>query len=242
MKPIKFAIVILIGIGLVQGGAVRMLSEANNNNNKDNEELEAAGGDKIKLPSPRLDSSISVEKALSKRRSVRAYKNEALSLGEVSQLLWAAQGITDKARGLRTAPSAGALYPLEVYIITGSVMSVDQAFYKYEPAEHALIKVKNGDLRPQLMAAALGQTPVRDAALVIAITAVYERTMQKYGERGRRYVWLEAGHAAQNLYLQAVALNLGLVVIGAFDDEAVKRILSLAEREFPLYLIPVGRI
>lgn len=216
-----------------------MISEANNSNNK---EFEAAGGDKIKLPSPRLDSSISVEKALSKRRSVRGYKNESLSLADISQLLWAAQGITDKARGLRTAPSAGALYPLEVYIITGSVMGVEQALYKYAPGEHELIKVKNGDLRPQLMAAALGQAPVREAPLVIAITAVYERTMQKYGERGRRYVWLEAGHAAQNLYLQAVALNLGLVVIGAFDDEGVKRILALPDKEFPLYLIPVGRI
>jgi SagB-type dehydrogenase family enzyme len=196
--------------------------------------------EKIKLPEPRHDSKISIEKALKERRSVRDYKNEPLTIPEISQLLWSAQGITASG-GLRTAPSAGALYPLEVYIIVGNVTNMKSGIYKYIPESHELVKVIEGDKRPELSEAALHQSPIKDAPAVIVISAVYERTTGKYGERGIRYVHMEAGHAAQNILLQAVSLNLGTVVIGAFKDEMVKKALNLGDKEEPLSIIPVGR-
>lgn len=195
---------------------------------------------RLRLPEPRYESEVSVEEALLKRRSAREYARGSLTLQEVSQLLWAAQGITDP-QGLRTAPSAGALYPLEVYLIVGEVEAVAPGVYKYVPDGHEIIRVLDGDKRVSLAEAALGQVWVRNAAVDIVIAAVYERTTRKYGERGIRYVHLEAGHAAQNICLQAVALNLGVVTVGAFYDEQVKTVLSLPGREQPLYIIPVGR-
>lgn len=178
--------------------------------------------EKIKLPLPRHDSATSVEKALLDRRSVRDLRDEPLTINEVSQLLWAAQGITD-SRGFRTAPSAGALYPLELYIAIVNVKGIAKGAYKYNPHNHELVKVKHGDVKNELTLAALGQYWLRKGAAVIVLSAVYERTTKKYGERGNRYVHMEAGHAAQNIYLQAHSLNLGTVVMGAFWDEAVKR-------------------
>lgn len=175
-----------------------------------------------------------------KRRSVREYADGSLTLQEVSQLLWAAQGITDP-QGLRTAPSAGALYPLEVYLVTGDVDGLAPGVYKYKPDGHEILRVLDDDREVSLASAASGQASVREAAINIVITAVYERTTVKYGERGVRYVHLEAGHVAQNIFLQATALNLGLVTVGAFSDEQVKNILSPPEDEQPLYIIPVGR-
>jgi len=194
----------------------------------------------IKLPAPRYDSNVSIEKALLKRRSVRDYKDKPLKLAEVSQLLWAAQGITG-TYGLRTAPSAGALYPLEAYIVAGNVNDLPDGIYRYKPHVHELEMVTKGDKRKELCNAALGQPSVRDAALVIIFSAVYERTTVKYGERGIRYVHMEAGHAAQNVFLQAVALNLGTLVIGAFYDDVVKKVMNMAGGEQPLYIMPVGR-
>ncbi len=194
----------------------------------------------IKLPEPRLKSEVSVEEALLKRRSAREYDNVPLTLVEAGQLLWAAQGITSEWGG-RTAPSAGGLYPLEMYVSAGNVEGLDIGVYKYQPEGHELVKVGDKDVRPELSQAALNQAWVREAAIDIVIAAVYERTTQKYGERGVRYVHLEAGHAAQNICLQATALNLGAVTIGAFDDEQLKNILSMPGDETPLYLIPVGR-
>ena len=194
----------------------------------------------IELPQPRLKSNVSVEEALLHRRSIREYTNEPLTLEEVSQLLWAAQGITAKWGG-RTAPSAGGLYPLEVYVAVGRVQGLNPGVYKYEPRGHKLNKIGVKDVRGELVKAALGQTWVGEGAIDIVITAVYERTMKKYGERGIRYVHMEAGHAAQNIYLQATALNLGMVVVGGFYDDQVKEVMSLAENETPLYVIPVGR-
>jgi len=195
---------------------------------------------RIKLPEPRYDSNFSIEEALLKRRSIREYTGEPLTLQEVSQLLWAAQGITDP-RGFRTAPSAGALYPLEVYVMVGDVENLTEGVYKYKPAEHELLKLTDGDKRAELSEAALGQDWVKEAAIDIVVTAVYERTTVKYGDRGIRYVHMEAGHAAQNLCLQATALNLGTVTVGAFYDEQVKEVLNLPEDEQPLYIIPVGK-
>jgi SagB-type dehydrogenase family enzyme len=195
----------------------------------------------IKLPEPRYNSDTSVEEALLERRSIRDYKNESLTLTEISQLLWAAQGITNQ-KGFRTAPSAGALYPLEVYVVVGDVIDLADGIYKYKPYGHELVKVAEGDKRDELCKAALGQAWIKDGAVVIVFSAVYERTTKKYGERGIRYVHMEVGHAAQNVYLQAVSLNLGTVVVGAFYDNEVKRIVNMTENEQPLCLMPVGRI
>ncbi len=197
-------------------------------------------GGRVKLPEPCSTSNTSVETALSKRRSIRDYSGENLTLEEVSQLLWAAQGITAPWGG-RTAPSAGALYPLELYVVVGDVEGIDKGVYKYKPEEHELKKVKEGDIRAELADAAGGPECVRDAAIDIVFTAVYERTTGKYGGRGIRYVHIEVGHAAQNVYLQAVSLDLGTVVIGAFIDDQVKELVNAGEQENPMYIMPVGR-
>lgn len=197
-------------------------------------------GERIKLPEPCNTSNTSVETALSQRRSIRTYSGDNLTIEEVSQLLWSAQGITAPWGG-RTAPSAGALYPLELYLVVGDVEGIDKGVYQYRPEEHELEKVKADDIRAELADAALGQECIRDAAIDIVFTAVYERTTRKYGERGIRYAHMEAGHAAQNVYLQAVALDLGTVVIGAFNDSKVEKIVNISEQGNPLYIMPVGR-
>jgi SagB-type dehydrogenase family enzyme len=194
----------------------------------------------VKLPEPVSDGKRSLESALNERRSVRDYTAASLILAELAQLLWAAQGVTSPD-GLRTAPSAGALYPLETYVAAGRVDGLSSGLYKYEPAGHSLTLVAGGDERAGLAAAALGQTCVETAAAVIAFAAVYGRTTAKYGERGRRYVHMEVGHAAQNVCLQATALGLGIVVVGAFDDRALRTVLHLARGEEPLGLVCVGR-
>ena len=194
----------------------------------------------MKLPGPRLDGRRSVESALHERRSVRDWTGMPLTLAELAQLLWAGQGITG-ADGLRTAPSAGALYPLEVYVAVGAVHGLQGGIYKYDSPDHALTPVVGGDQRGGLAAAALGQTCVETAAAVLAFAAVYARTTGKYEERGRRYVHQEVGHAAQNVCLQAVALGLGTVVVGAFDDRAVKTVMKLVRGEEPLCLLSIGR-
>ncbi len=195
----------------------------------------------VNLPQARSDSDVSVEAALLKRRSVRDYTAEPLTLQEVSQLLWAAQGITDP-RGFRPAPSAGATHPLEILLVVGDVTNLAQGVYRYLPHQHKLVKVLEGDVRAELARAALGQAWVREGAINIIITAIYERTTRGYGDRGIRYVHMEVGHVGQNVHLQAVALNLGTVVVGAFRDDQVKKTLNLPPDEHPLYIMPVGRI
>jgi SagB-type dehydrogenase family enzyme len=190
----------------------------------------------LKLPTPRQIGRVSLEEALARRRSVRELTGAALSDAEHSQLLWATQGITHRTLGLRTAPSAGALYPLEVYLVTGA------GVFHYEPRAHELHRASSTDVRGALFDAALGQDPVRDAPSVFVLVGVYERTARKYGQaRAERYVHLEAGHAAQNLLLQAVALDLAAVPVGAFHDDELRRALGLPPSHQPLYLIPVGR-
>ena len=198
--------------------------------------------EKIKLPQPAYTSDTSVEQALYKRRSVRAYGDEPLTLIEISQLLWAAQGVTESIRGFRTSPSAGALYPLEVYVVISDVDGVTEGVYKYNPYQHEIVRIRAGNVKNDLANAALGQTCVAESATVIVFSAVYERTTQKYGTRGSRYVHMEAGHAAQNVYLQAVSLNLGTVAVGAFGDKEVKKILNMPGKEQPLYILPIGRM
>lgn len=194
----------------------------------------AASESPLALPSPRARGSMSLEEALERRRSVREFTSERLAPAEVGQLLWAAQGVTG-AEGGRTAPSAGALYPLELYAVT------PDGLFHYVPANHTLRLTRSGDARPELRRAAFDQASVGAAPAVIVVTGVIQRTSAKYGvDRGTRYVQLEAGHATQNLLLEAVALGLGAVPIGAFDDAGVREILGLSKDESPLYLLPVG--
>jgi len=194
----------------------------------------------IRLPEPRYDGSVSVEHALLTRRSVRNYKNESLTLADISQLVWAAQGIT-APRGYRTAPSAGALYPLELYIVAGNVDDLAAGIYKYLYRDHALVQTVVGDKRTELSHAALSQGSIARAPAVFLFCAVYSRITAKYGNRGIQYTFMEIGHAAQSVCLQAIALDLGTVVIGAFRDHEVKLIANLAADEEPTYFIPVGR-
>jgi len=195
-----------------------------------------------KLPVPEVAGTMSVEEAIAKRRSIREYVAKPLTLKQLSQLLWAAQGVTDPRWGFRAAPSAGATYPLEVYVVVGKngVSELEAGVYLYNPSDHTLGLLFTGDLRSELSSAALGQKWVAEAPLNIVIAAVYERTTVRYGERGTRYVHMEVGHAGQNIYLQATALGLGTVVVGAFEDVEVQKILRLPEDHKPLYIIPVG--
>ena len=192
---------------------------------------------RVKLPPPQTSAGMPLEKALAQRRSVREYGSRALTLQEVSQLLWSAQGVTASWGG-RTAPSAGALYPLELYIAAGNVTDLTPGLYHYATKEHALRKVRSEDVRGPLAKAALGQRCVRDAAAVIVIAAEYERTARKYGSRATRYVHIEVGCVCQNIHLACESLNLGTVAVGAFDDGKVGRVLG--EAPAPLLLMPVG--
>ena len=193
-----------------------------------------ASGATTPLPAPRVEGDLSLEQALQRRRSTRSFTDKPLTTRESSQILWAAQGITD-AGGFRTAPSAGALYPLEVYTVSS------EGVYRYDPGAHTLIMISPANQVQALYEVALEQQAILEAPMTFVITAVYARTAAKYGEaRSPRYVHLEAGHAAQNVLLQAVSLGLGAVPIGAFDDAQVQAVLSLPADHQPLYLIPVG--
>ncbi len=193
-------------------------------------------GEEMKpLPEPTTKGTMSVEEAIARRRSVRSFASDKLTDGQLSQLLWAAQGITDKGSELRAAPSAGATYPLEVYAVT------QESICHYDPSRHELKAVKTGDLRGKLADAALGQGFIREAPLTIVFTAVPSRTTGTYGKRGDRYIHMEAGHAAQNVHLQAVALGLGSVPVGAFSDDEVAAVLGCSGKETPLYIVPVGK-
>lgn len=194
----------------------------------------------VALPKPSLDGKTSFERLLAERRSIRDYPDTTLRLTEVGQLLWAAQGITH-SQGFRTAPSAGALYPLELYVVTGRVENLAKGIYHYNPKHHQLVKMGENDIRNALARAALSQTSVKDTAAVIVFTADYERTTGKYGKRGIRYVHMEVGHAAQNLFLQSGSLGLVTVVVGAFNDDEVAKILQLPAELQPLLLMPIGR-
>ncbi len=183
---------------------------------------------------------MSLEEALAHRRSVREFASGALTLDEVSRLVWAAQGTTPPTG--RTAPSAGATYPLEVYLVAGDVKDLSAGVYHYLPGQHRLEPLSAGDIRRPLADAAVDQAWIGRAAMVVVIAAVYERTAARYGRRAERYVHMEAGHAAENLLLQATALGLGATPVGAFNDAEVAGVLRLPSGEAPLYLIPVGRI
>jgi SagB-type dehydrogenase family enzyme len=201
--------------------------------------LMAQTNDPIALPAPAVSSSHSLESLLQRRRSVREYPDVALSLAQIGQLLWAAQGITH-GDGYRTAPSAGALYPLELYVVANHVTGLAKGIYHYQPKSHVLINTVEGDVRNALAEAALAQSSVEQAAAVIVFTAVMARTEKKYGKRAERYVHIEVGHAAENLFLQAESLGLATVDVGAFHDREVSQVLHLPASHVPLLLMPIG--
>lgn len=182
----------------------------------------------------------SLEVLLSKRRSVRDYTGSPLTKDEIMKLLWAGQGITGDG-GKRIAPSAGAFYPLKIYVVVGNATGLSPGVYKYRLEGNSLIRIKDGDVRTELADAALGQSWVKDGAIDIVIAAVYEETAAKYGVKTERFVHLEAGHAAQNICLEATALDMGIVTVGGFDDAKVAMAIGLSRNENPLYIIPVGR-
>ena len=205
----------------------------------------------IKLPFPQSKGRVSLEETILGRRSVRRYRREPVDLSQLSQILWSAQGITGTGE-LRAAPSAGATYPLEIFVIVGKqgviISGAKQApeelqagIYHYEAASHSLRLHKPADVRLDLAGAALDQEFIIDAPVDIVICALYHRTSYRYGKRGERYVHIEVGHVSENIHLQAVALGLATVEVGAFHDEEVSQALKLDERYKPLYIMPVGR-
>jgi SagB-type dehydrogenase family enzyme len=176
---------------------------------------------------------MSLEDVLSRRRSVRRFTARPLSEDEILRLCWAAQGITHPA-GYRTAPSAGALHPLDLYVATAEGVAV------YDPPHHRLVRRGDDDLRPAMQWAAFSQAAIGECPTVFVLAAVPARTAIEYGSRAQRYVYLEAGHATQNLLLDATARGLGAVPIGAFDDARLREVLDLPGDTDLLYLIPVG--
>jgi SagB-type dehydrogenase family enzyme len=205
----------------------------------------------IKLPSPQLKGTISLEETILKRRAVRRYRREPLHLSQLSQILWSAQGITG-TRGFRAAPSAGATYPLEIFVFVGkqgiigsepkqAPEELQAGIYHYELDSHSLSLHKSTDLRPDLARAALDQEFIIDAPVDIVICALYDRTSHRYGKRAERYVHMEVGHVGENIHLQAVALGLATVEVGAFHDEEVREVLDVDEQIKPLYIMPVGK-
>ena len=205
----------------------------------------------IKLPSPQLKGKVSLEETILRRRSVRRYRSESLNLPQLGQILWSAQGVTG-TRGFRAAPSAGATYPLEIFVVIGrqaviagetqqAAEELEAGIYHYDVDSHSLNLHKPGDLRPDLARATLDQEFVTHVPASVVICAIYSRTSHRYGRRAERYVHMEVGHAGENIHLQAVALGLATVEVGAFDDEEVRKVLGVDEQIKPLYIMPVGK-
>lgn len=197
----------------------------------------------IYLPSPSQKGSVSLEEAITQRRSIRDFTPQPISQWQLSQMLWAAQGITDSSWKSRAIPSAGATYPLEVFVVCGNngVEGISGGVYHYNIDSHSLTLHHKGDIRLVLAGAALNEESIYEAPVDIVICAVYERTLRRYGTRGERYVHMEVGHAGQNIYLQATALGLATVAVGAFHDEQVRQVLRLDKQYRPLYIMPLGK-
>lgn len=195
----------------------------------------------VKLPAPALKSQVSVEEALKARRTVRRFASRGLDLKQVAQLLWAADGVSDP-QGHRTAPSAGATYPLELYLVVGErgVADLAPGVYRYRVADHALEPVVAGDLRAAVARAALHQTWMAAAPVIVVIAAEYRRCTNRYGERGLMYTHMEAGNVSQNLFLAAETLGLGAGIVGAFEDRGLAQVLQLPQAHEPLLVMPVG--
>jgi SagB-type dehydrogenase family enzyme len=197
----------------------------------------------IHLPPPSLKGRMSLEEAIARRRSVRDFAPEPLSQSQLSQVLWAAQGLSNAEGRYRTVPSAGATYPLEIFIACGEngVEGIGEGVYQYKVESHSLASHFKGDVRGELAQAALDQDFICVAPVDIIICAAYNRTLSAYRGRGERYVHVEVGHAGQNIYLQATALGLATVAIGAFHDDEVREVLRLDKQYKPLYIMPLGK-
>ena len=197
-------------------------------------------GSTISLPKPDVSHGKPLNLTLKSRRSQRRFSKESISLSQLSQLLWSAQGVTHFF-GFRTAPSAGAIYPLEIYIVVNNVEQLSQGIYHYIPRAHKLEIIILGDYANQLYQAASRQSSIKKAAATFIITAEIKRTEKKYGQRAKRYAHIEAGSAAQNIYLQATSLQLGTVFVGTFKDKEVLQLMKLPMDYEPLGLMPVGQ-
>jgi len=199
------------------------------------------GADAVKLPAPARKGTLSVPEALAARRTVRGFAARPLSPAQISQLLWGAYGASDP-RGHRTSPSAGATYPLDLYLVVGERGAPDLAagVYHYLVAEHALKPLAPGDLRAAVARTCLNQTWMAAAPVLVVITGEYRRCTARYGQRGVRYTHMESGNVSQNLFLAAVDLGLGAGIVGAFEDEALARALKLPPGHEPLLVMPVG--
>jgi len=196
----------------------------------------------MQLPEPMLDGDVSVERTINTRRTVRSFDSKGLTLKQFSQLLWAAQGITETGGFKRAAPSAGALYPMDVYAVVGRdcIEEVDAGVYHYSPADHALSLAQEGDRRRNVAEASLWQRWMADAPLNLVVTAEYNRIMGKYRQRGVRYAMIEAGHIGQNIFLQCQAMGLEAGIVGAFEDEKVVQVMGIKRTHEPLLIMPVG--
>ena len=196
----------------------------------------------MKLPAPKLDGMVSLEKTIKNRRTARSYASTPLTLEQFGQMLWAAQGIIDDRGFRRSVPSAGALYPMDIYAVMGenSVAGLTAGIYHYEPDRHSVSRVSEGDHREAVARAALSQMWIAGAPLNLVITAEYRRICSKYGERGVRYAMIEAGHIGQNIFLQAQAIGLSAGIVGAFHDDRVIQEMKLPKTHEPLLIMPVG--
>ena len=204
--------------------------------------LKQKGGGRMRLPDPITDGDVSLEMTIHQRRTVRSFHSKALTLTQLSQLFWAAQGITDPAGYKRASPSAGALYPMDIYgaVGDGCVEGLHSGIYLYDPATHSLSLIQKGDRRRDIATASLGQMWMSYAPITFVITAEYSRITSKYGRRGLRYAMIEAGHTGQNIFLQSQALGLEAGIVGAFEDQKVIQVMGIKSTHEPLLLIPVG--
>ncbi|MBE9507553.1 MAG: SagB/ThcOx family dehydrogenase [Chloroflexi bacterium] len=202
-----------------------------------------ADAEQIVLPDPHGHRGLSLEEAVETRRSIRRYSSEALSPEELSRLLYAAQGITKQAGMFRAAPSAGALYPIELYAVLHDVTGLEPGVYHYAVRKHELELLQQGDFRAAVVKAGLGQGFLAMANVCFVLSAIFQRTRWRYRERTYRYVMLEAGHIGQNLYLAATSMGLGACAVGAFLDDQLNDLLGLdGKEETALYIVSVGTV
>ncbi len=236
-------IVISVLITIVFFGIGKIIF-SKNGNTMESEKKQVESPENINLPPPSFSGEMSVEESLKLRRSVRSYSDRSLSLEDVSQVLWSAYGVSDSESfriKLRTAPSAGATYPLELYLMVGNVEGLSPGIYKYHPESHSLSLHIAGDLRKEVAEACLGQKMLHEAPATIIYKVVYSRITPRYGQRGSdRYVCMDIGHSAQNVYLQTTAMGMATCAIGAFDDDKLTRIIKPQGEEEVLYLMPFG--
>lgn len=199
----------------------------------------------VKLPEPETKGGPPIWDCLRKRRSVRDYKTQTVSLKELSQILWGSYGVTAKEWGyyLKTAPSAGALYPIEIYVASFNVEGLKKGIYHFNPKDMTLIGVFEGDFSGEITSACLGQDFILDSAFTLVLTAIPSRTMGRYRERGVRYILMDLGCIIQNIYLSLTAMNMGGCIIGAFSDSAMNKIMNLnPEKELVLALFSAGKV